>query len=67
MVLFMKILRKALRLFGLALMIILASFGMGLTGVFLPTNREKYQHNEIKIEQVDKKEEEEEEEEEEKN
>ena len=58
MVLFMKTIKKALRLFGLALMIILASFGMGLTGVFLPTHREKYQHNEIKIEQLDKKEEE---------
>lgn len=40
-------------------MIILASFGVDMTGIFLPTNRERYMDVEIKIEQVDKEEEDE--------
>lgn len=51
-------LKKGLRLIGAILMIILASFAVGMTGVFLPTNRERYMDVEIKIEQVDKEEEE---------
>lgn len=43
---------------GLILMIILASAGIGMTGVFLPTNRDRYMDVAIKIEQVDKDEEE---------
>lgn len=47
--------KKVLQTFGLVLMILLASMGIGMTGVFLPTNRERYMDVEIKIEQVDKK------------
>jgi flagellar basal body-associated protein FliL len=52
-------LKKALRLLCLIIMIILASFGMGITGNFLSNNRERYMNNEIRTEQVDKKEDEE--------
>lgn len=55
----MRKVKKVLRTSGLVLMILLASFGIGLTGVFLPTNRERYMDVEIKIEQVDKEEEDE--------
>ncbi len=52
-------LKKWVRLAGVILMMILASFGLGMTGVFLPTSRERYMDVEIKIEQVDKEDEEE--------
>lgn len=42
-----------------ALLLILAAFGIGLTGNFLNNNRERYIDNEIRTEQTDKKEEEE--------
>ena len=51
----MKIISKSLRLLGLAFIIILASFGVGITGAFLPINRERYLDKEIRTEQVDKK------------
>ena len=57
----MKKVKAVLRLVVLVLLIILATFGIGITGSFLPNNRERYLDNEIKTEQVDKREEEEEE------
>ena len=41
------------------LLLLLASLGIGMTGVFLPTNRERYMDVEIKIEQVDERKEDE--------
>lgn len=41
------------------LLVILAVFGIGLTGNFLANNREKYMDNEMKIEKTEKKEEDE--------
>ena len=52
----MKKLKKALRLFGLVFLIVLALMGVG--GISIFSTREKYQDNEIRIEVVDKKEEE---------
>lgn len=52
----MKTLKNVLRLLALAVIIICASFGMGLMGNILGTNRERYMDKQIKIEQVDKKE-----------
>ena len=63
----MKKLKHTLRILGLVLLIILASAGVGLTGHFLPTNRERYQDKQTLIEQVDKKEDESESEKEQKN
>ena len=45
----------------MVLLLILAGFGIGLTGNFLNNNRERYADNEIRIEQVEKKEDDEEE------
>ena len=53
----MKLLKKALRLFCLILILLLAASGIGISNALSP-NREKYSDNEIRIEQVDKKEEE---------
>jgi len=58
----MKKLKRVIRLFGLVLLIILASCGIGITGAFLQGNRERCMNKEIRIEQVDKKEDEESEE-----
>jgi len=55
----MKKFKAVLRLFVLALLILLAACGISITGSFLPNNRERYMDNEIKIEQTDKREEEE--------
>jgi hypothetical protein len=55
----MQKVKKGLRLIGVILLIILASIGMGISGVVLPSSRERYMDVEIKIEQVDKKEDEE--------
>jgi hypothetical protein len=52
----MKKIKRALRLFGLALLIALALMGVGGISVF--STREKYLDNEIKVEVVDKKEDE---------
>jgi len=54
----MKKLKKVLRLLCLVILIILASCGIGITGNFLPSNRENYLDNEIKMEQRSKKEDE---------
>ena len=57
---YMQKIKKALRLLAMALFMILASFGLGLTGAILPGSRERYMNSEIKTEQVDKREEDEE-------
>jgi len=51
----MKTLKKALRVFFLTLIILLAAAGAGMLGAFLPNFREMYMDKEIRIEQVDKK------------
>lgn len=56
----MKKITKAFRIVGLILLIMLACMGIGITGHFLPTNRDKYRDAEIRVEQVDKREDEEE-------
>ncbi len=55
----MEKIKKALRLLVMVLFMILASFGLGLTGVILPGSRERYMNNPIKTEEVDKREEDE--------
>ncbi len=50
--------KKVLRLTSLVLLIILASLGIGITGHFLPNNREKYRDRAVQIELIDKKHEE---------
>lgn len=55
-------LKKILRLFGLSLIIILASAGLGISGVIFPNHKDKQLLPETKIEQVDEKEEDDEEE-----
>lgn len=55
----MKTIKQAARLLFMILLVILAVFGIGLTGNFLANNREKYMDNEIKIEKTEKKEEDE--------
>ncbi|MCB0492664.1 MAG: hypothetical protein KDC93_09635 [Cyclobacteriaceae bacterium] len=59
---YMQKIKKALRLLAMALFMILASFGLGLTGAILPGSRERYMNSEIKTEQVDKREDDEEQE-----
>lgn len=49
----MKNPKQVLRLLGLVVFIVLASFGLGLT--VLPSYRERYMNNEIRTEQVDKR------------
>ena len=55
----MRKVKTGLRLLVLILLLILAAFGIGITGNFLNTNRERYMNNEIKTEKSDKKEDEE--------
>lgn len=57
----MEKVKKGLRLLCLALLLIMAAFGIGLTGNFLNNNRERYMNNEIRREIVEKKEDAEEE------
>ena len=52
----MKEVKKGLRLLIIVLLLILATFGIGITGNFLSNNRERYLDNEIKTEKADKKE-----------
>lgn len=59
----MEKIKKGLRLLVMVLLLILAVFGIGLTGNFLNNNRERYADNEIRIEHVEKKEDEEDEDE----
>ncbi len=56
----MNKIKKALRLLGLVALILLAVTGVGITGVYLPGNKERYMDKEIRIERVDKREDEEE-------
>jgi len=53
--------KKGLRVLLMILLLIMAAFGIGLTGNFLNTNRERYNDNEIKTENVEKREEDDEE------
>ena len=53
----MEKVKKGLRLLYLVLLLIMAVFGIGLTGNFLNSNRERYMNNEIRTEIVEKKEE----------
>ena len=55
----MKTIKQAVRLLFMILLVIIAVFGIGLTGNFLANSREKYMDNEIKIEKTEKKEEDE--------
>ncbi|MCI0750655.1 MAG: hypothetical protein L0Y35_02350 [Flammeovirgaceae bacterium] len=55
----MKKAKKAIRLLFLILLLVLAAFGIGITGNFLNNNRERYMDNHIRTEQVDRKDEEE--------
>jgi hypothetical protein len=54
----MKKVKAGVRLLVIILLLILAAFGIGITGNFL-TNKERYMNNEVKTEEADKKEEEE--------
>ena len=56
----MKRFKKALRVAGLTLLILLALSGIGITGTFFTGKKEQFMDNEIKTEQVDKKEDEDE-------
>lgn len=53
-ILFMKILKKALRVLALSFLIVLAASGLGIFGVVSFNSREKYMDKEIRIEQTDK-------------
>ncbi|NBW35806.1 MAG: hypothetical protein EBR30_12455 [Cytophagia bacterium] len=55
----MKKTKAALRLLVVVILLILAISGIGITGNFLNTNRDRYMDNGIKIERVEKKEDEE--------
>ena len=55
----MKKVKAVLRLIVVVILIILAACGIGITGNFLSTNRERYMDKEIRTERVDKKEDEE--------
>lgn len=55
----MKLLKKALRLFCLILVLLLAASGIGISNALSP-NRERYADNEVRIEQVDRRDEEDE-------
>lgn len=58
----MEKIKKGLRLLVMVLLLILAVFGIGLTGNFLNNNRERYADREIRIEHVEKREDDEDEE-----
>lgn len=51
----MKKIIKALRLLLFILIMLAAAFGIGISGHFLPTHRDRYRDHEIRIEQIDKK------------
>ena len=54
----MKSIKKLIRLFIILLLLLLAAFGIGITGNLL-NNRERYLDSQIKTEQTDKKDQEE--------
>jgi hypothetical protein len=56
--------KKGLRLLFLVLLLIMAVFGIGLTGNFMNNNRERFMNNEIRTEIVERKDEAEDEDEE---
>lgn len=56
----MEKIKKVVRILCLTMLLILAAFGVGITGAFLPNTREKFMNNETKIELVEKKNEDEE-------
>lgn len=58
----MENIKKGLRLLIMVLLLIMAAFGIGITGNILNNNLQRYLDNEIKREQTDKKEDEENEE-----
>ena len=60
----MEKVKKGLRLLFLVLLLIMAVFGIGLTGNFLNNNRERFMNNEIRTEHVERREEREDEDEE---
>ena len=51
----MKAFRKALRLLFMVLLLLMASFGIGLAGNFLNGNKERFMDNEIRTEQTEKR------------
>jgi hypothetical protein len=51
----MKTIKKALRLLFMVLLLMMAAFGIGLTGNFLNGNKERYRDNEIRTEQSAKR------------
>ena len=55
----MKKVKAVLRLLVIVLLLLLATFGIGITGNILNNNRERYMDHEIKTEKADKKEDEE--------
>jgi hypothetical protein len=55
----MENVKKGLRLLILVLLLVMAAFGIGITGNILNTNRERYRDKEIKRERTDRKDEEE--------
>jgi hypothetical protein len=54
----MQKIKTALRVLVITLLIILAFFGIGITGNFLNTHRERYMDPEIRTEQENKREDE---------
>jgi hypothetical protein len=55
----MENIKKGLRLLLLVLLLVMAAFGIGITGNILNNNRERYMDKEIKRERPDRKDEEE--------
>lgn len=55
----MEYVKKGLRLLILVLLLVMAAFGIGITGNILNANRERYRDKEIKRERADRKDDEE--------
>ena len=51
----MKAFGKALRLLLMVLLLLMACFGVGLTGNFLNGNKERFMDNEIRTEQAERR------------
>jgi hypothetical protein len=51
--------QRAMRLLLIIALLLLAAFGIGITGNFLANNRERYMDNEIKTEKTSKEDEDE--------
>lgn len=52
----MRKVKARLRLLVMVVLLILAAFGVGITGAFMNNSRERYMDKETRIERVDKKE-----------